>query len=75
MKRLVLRRRFFIFKMIGLKRKIQAFSNAKVKPFSWKRAGESFERLIKENRDEIIRLCDARTYRDLYLEDGIEPPV
>ena len=73
MRRLFLHRRFYLFKRMAKKRNI--FANKQGKSFSWKRAGESFRRLIKENKEEIIRLCDARTYRDLYIEDGIEPPA
>lgn len=72
MKRLFLRRRFFLVRKVILKRKRHVVLENE--PPNWKKAGESFQRLIRKNRDEIIRLCDARTYRDLYIEDGIEPP-
>ena len=73
MKILFLRRRFFLVRKVILKRKRHVVLENE--PPNWKKAGESFQRLIqKKNRDEIIRLCDARTYRDLYIEDGIEPP-
>ena len=72
MKRLFLRRRFFLVRKVILKRK--RYVVLENEPPNWKKAGESFQRLIRKNRDEIIRLCDARTYRDLYIEDGIEPP-
>ncbi|MEK7564968.1 MAG: hypothetical protein AAB394_01700 [Patescibacteria group bacterium] len=72
MKILFLRRRFFLVRKVILKRKRHVVLENE--PPNWKKAGESFQRLIRKNRDEIIRLCDARTYRDLYIEDGIEPP-
>ncbi|MDP3800404.1 MAG: hypothetical protein Q8Q90_03205 [bacterium] len=40
----------------------------------WRRAGRSFRRLLRINGEEFKRLANARTYRTLYLEDGIEPP-
>ena len=72
MKILFLRRRFFLVRKVIIKRKRHVVLENE--PPNWKKAGESFQRLIRKNRDEIIRLCDARTYRDLYIEDGIEPP-
>ncbi|MDP3764165.1 MAG: hypothetical protein Q8Q95_00925 [bacterium] len=41
---------------------------------SWRRAGRSFRRLLRVHGEEFKRLANARTYRDLYLEDGIKPP-
>lgn len=72
MKRLFLRRRFFLVRKIVLKRR--RYPTNRNEPVDWEKAGKCFERLIRKDVKLIRKLADARTYRDLYLEDGIEPP-
>ena len=57
--------------VVSRQRKVVALEN---EPINWKKAGQSFARLLKTQGATIRRLADARTYRDFYLEDGIEPP-
>lgn len=38
----------------------------------WNKAGRSFRRLLKQRGDVFARLCDARTYERLYVEDELD---
>ena len=65
MNKFFLRRRL----VVSRQRKVIALEN---EPINWKKAGQSFARLLETQGATIRRLADAKTYKGMEEEDDLE---